>query len=148
MECQKRTAIPQRDKGVVISEHDYDRMISVRASNLDEKDEKIKELEREIQAQTNHADRLAAKMKELEAELANARAEHSLCIESIQAFQFESARLRECLKRLEWSVGFGIRKKCMVCYGIAPDTRLPDEDPDHFGHSADCWLAAELKEGK
>jgi len=53
-------------------------------------------------------------------------------------------RLRECLKRLEWCVGFGVRKKCMICYGMAPDTRLPDENPDRFGHDPDCWLAAEI----
>jgi DNA repair exonuclease SbcCD ATPase subunit len=140
-----------------MSEHDYDRMISVRASYLDGKDEKIKELERIAQMHENYADRLAAKVKELEAELAkekNCLLECQLsdrthviilkeCKAAIEELTADNARLRECLKRLAEHAG-----RFNDVYAFESYSRGKADGIAECAAIAREGLAAKLKEGE
>jgi DNA repair exonuclease SbcCD ATPase subunit len=82
------------------------------------------------------------RIAELEAELAD-KQNWSTTIRNLEA---DNARLREALKRLEWSdpAGF-LGNHCPACGGAEPGSGVVGSSID--GHASDCWLAAEL-EGK
>ena len=94
---------------------------------------------------------LLAKIDELEAELADRARRHAADVEErdrkigqlredIKRLEAENARLRACLKRLEWAgkemTGYGgvVLNHCPAC----------ESPKGAFNHEEDCWLAAEI----
>jgi predicted nuclease with TOPRIM domain len=60
--------------------------------------------------------------------------------ERIESLEFENARLKEGLRKLEWSAQTFNSFTCSVdCY--CPEC----EAPAALGHNEDCWLAELLK---
>jgi hypothetical protein len=142
-----------------MSEHDFDRMISVRASVIDDGDKRIKELESACRAASEDDEKDHKRIAELEAEISSickerhkAEVELNLRREQMSRFPFcpdhrdkvhgkpcrecEVEHLRECLKRLEWCQhqGWPGHLACPVCH-------------TYEVHKPSCWLAAECKEG-
>jgi chromosome segregation ATPase len=126
------------------TEHDDDRMIRVRASVIDGGERRIRELEGELEAANKHVELVdlqheeaGKRIAELEAELAKWKQTDNVRLEA------DNARLRECLKRLEWCITEWHEYKdnthaCPVC----------DSTKEHEDHASDCWLAAALKENQ
>jgi len=93
------------------------------------------------------ADRAIDHISELEAELAyqvKRRCDETVILQQdVASSQADNARLRECLKRLEWCIHSGVRKYCPICRGLSPDT-VQGYEIGIGGHKPDCWLAAAI----
>lgn len=126
-----------------------------------DKDRRIAELERELEDEQEHRrngnmalndeiDKRIRRVRELEAELAQTKRDLHECgkyladakmdatgadAQRIEA-QADNARLRECLKRLEWIEDPDVYAEglCHACGRFMTD-----------GHAPDCWLAKELE---
>ena len=116
------------------SEHDDDRWVRVRASVIEDGENRIRELEAEL-AKANQLLTHAGILKAQE----EFNAERERCKTAVLALnhsQADNAHLRSCLKRLEWeATPMGVY--CRAC-----------GNNHGAGHTSDCWLAAECKEGK
>jgi len=117
-----------------MSEHDFDRMVKVRASVIEDGERRIRELEAELAKCAFHRH-----IEELEED---AQKFH----DDMEKYKAEAAHLRACLKRVEWvqipTVPMLVRsRRCPVCWCS------PKEIGGDGHRSKDCWLAKEL-EGK
>ena len=116
-----------------MSEFDDDRWVRVRESVIDDGERRIKELEAEL-AKTKRD------LHECGKYLADAKMDATAADAQRIEVEGDLAHLRACLKRLEYvrhTDGGRVHEFCPAC-GFCPG----------HGHAPDCWLAAELKEGK
>ena len=103
-----------------------DRWVKVRASVLDEREERYRELEKE-------RDRLRAKCESTRKWADEVEGFNRIKNDELASQKDKITRLRECLRRLEWS-DTGVY--CPAC-GRKSNT---------LGHASECWLKAALEE--